>query len=125
MRLQTWRGSKFLSWLWLITIAVLCFLPGSAFPKENWLDGIAFDKWVHLGLFAVLTFLWRFQFSAERKYDYIVVMLAIAYGFGVEVIQHYFIPNRSFDVGDVIADAIGGAIGVLVWVRVYKKNRPL
>ena len=32
-------------------------LPGSDMPKVGWLDKIYFDKWVHIGMFGVLTFL--------------------------------------------------------------------
>ena len=32
---------------------------------------------------------------------------------GVELIQHYWIPNRSFDLGDVLAD-MTGAVGRII-----------
>lgn len=123
MRLQTWKGSKTLSWLWLVTIAVLCFMPGSALPQEDWLDTIKFDKWVHLALFAGLAFLWRFQFPDTRIW--VLTVAAAVYAFGIEVIQHCFIPARSFDLGDVVADLTGAGMGLWAWWWVYKKNRPL
>jgi VanZ family protein len=39
----------------------------------------------------------------------------------MEFIQKYFIPNRSFDVGDIIADGIGCIIGGIVAGRYIKK----
>ena len=118
------KWAKPLAVIWLLIISVLFFLPGSAFPKENWLDDIYFDKWVHLGFFALLLFLWRFYLPALIKYDGIVLLAALVYGLAVECIQHYWIANRSFDVGDVVADLAGAFLGLLVW-QWYKKNRPL
>jgi VanZ family protein len=103
-------------------MSILFFLPGSALPKENWLDQIYFDKWVHIGLFAVLIFLWRSSFNYKiSNYNLILFFTALLYGFMVEVIQLYFISNRSFDLYDVAADMTGSVLGLLIWLRTYKK----
>jgi VanZ family protein len=125
MQIKTWRGSKALAIFWILLISILCFLPGSSLPKAGWLDQISFDKWVHFGLFAVLLFLWRFHFPAGKSFYFILFGCAIVYGFGVEVIQHYFISNRSFDLYDVVADLVGSIAGLWFWSWLYKKNRPL
>jgi len=41
---------------------------------------------------------------------------------GVEVIQHYFIANRSFDLWDVLADMTGAVAGLLFWTGRYRKK---
>jgi len=115
------RWAKPLAIIWLLLISFLFFLPGSALPKENWLDDIYFDKWVHFGFFALLLFLWRFYFSPPIKFDTLCLLAALIYGVGVECIQHYLIANRSFDLGDVIADMAGALAGLLVWDRYIKK----
>lgn len=108
---------KALALVWLIFISTLFFLPGSALPKAEIFDVLSFDKWVHFGLFAVLLFLWRFYFPNEVKYNWWSLLLAFCYGFGVEAIQRYFIPNRSFDLSDVAADMLGAAAGVWFWSK--------
>jgi len=108
--------------LWLILITVLLTLPGSAFPKENWLNEIWMDKWIHVFLFAVLVFLWA---KVVGKIYPIMGLLAIIYGIGMEYIQLYFVKNRSFDVGDILADSAGALIGTLIFWYRYKKNKPL
>jgi VanZ family protein len=111
---------------WLLIMSILFFLPGSALPKENWLDLVYFDKWVHIGLFAMLIFLWRSSFARESNYyNFFLILFALIYGIGVEFIQRNWIPNRSFDLYDVIADFVGSIIGFLIWLSVYKKNKPL
>jgi VanZ family protein len=115
------RYARVLAVVWMVVISVLFFLPGSALPKEDWLNRIYFDKWVHFGFFAILLFLWRFYFPAFSRYNWLVLLLAFCYGMGVEVIQHYFIANRSFDLGDVAADMTGAFAGVWLWGWYIKK----
>lgn len=110
--------------LWLLIISVLFFLPGSALPKEGWLDRIYFDKWVHFGFFTLLLFLWRFYFPETEKYHWILLPATLLYGVAVEVVQHHFVVNRSFDIGDLAADMAGAVGGIMFWTW-YKKNRPL
>ena len=98
---------------WFLISTVLLTLPGSSFPTENWLNKIWFDKWVHIGLFGMLVFLfcWGLQkkYSATKlnKIFSTIALLALVYGIIMEFVQRYFIPNRSFDTGDIIADAAG------------------
>ena len=120
--LITVRQKRLLAVLWLLFISVLFFLPGTAFPKENFLTKIFFDKWVHFGFFAVLVFLWRFYFPAIRKYAVLLLVAAFCYGLGVELIQHFFVSSRSFDIGDLIADLVGGIAGIWFWTRRYIKK---
>jgi len=114
---------------WFIMTTVLLCLPGSAFPKQNWFDKIWLDKWVHLGLFAVMVVLWcRAITAAENRNNSIFLQITFyvfLYGVVMEFVQKNFIPNRSFDVGDIVSDLIGSAIGLFVVMRWHKKNRPL
>ncbi len=109
----------------LIFFTILFCLPGSAFPKEDWLTDLYFDKWVHIGIFTVLLFLWCRAIQVRQPVIYIIlVAIAIMYGFLIESIQDRLVENRSWDLGDVVADFIGSIIGVRIWYW-YKKNRPL
>ena len=87
---------------------------------------VHFDKWVHFGLFAVLLFLWRMCFLKNtRSVDAIILLLAGIYGLSIELIQKEWIPNRSFDWFDLLADMVGSIAGVVFYMWVYKKNKPL
>jgi len=84
------------------------------------------DKWVHTGLFLVLYLLVRAAFSWKlNPYTFVVLLFCVLYGVLIEYIQKWFIPNRSFDLFDILADAAGAVTGWLVGLRVYKKNKPL
>jgi VanZ family protein len=115
--------------LWLTVITILLIIPGSAFPSENWMSRISLDKWVHIFLFALLVILWTkglwknyiFRVSYRKLIIYIG-LIAIVYGIVMEIIQHYFIPNRSFELNDIFADAAGALVGCLYLLRsVIKK----
>jgi VanZ family protein len=108
---------------WLILMSFLFVLPGSALPKENWLEKIQLDKWVHIGLFAILIFLWKSAFNRNHKnYNLLLLFSAFCYGLLVEFVQKQWVPNRSFDIYDVLADLAGGLLGLLVWLRAYRKK---
>ncbi|HEY1872672.1 MAG TPA: hypothetical protein VGG71_16540 [Chitinophagaceae bacterium] len=40
----------------------------------------------------------------------------------MEFVQKYFIPNRSFDVTDMIADGIGSVMGVIIFSKMFIKK---
>ena len=114
---------------WLIISTILLTLPGSAFPKENWLEKIWFDKWVHIGMFAIMVFLWcwsvlRLNYGIEKlKNIFLVIAIVwLLYGTGMEFVQKYYIANRSFDAGDILADGVGCLIGLLYSWKRYIKN---
>jgi len=113
---------KIFALTWLLFISVLFFLPGSALPQGDLFDFPYFDKVVHFVFFAVLVFSWRFYFDTDRKFTWLLFFLAFCYGMGVEVIQHYFIANRSFDLWDVLADMTGAVAGLLFWTGRYRKK---
>jgi VanZ family protein len=112
--------------LYFLLSTYLLTLPGSQFPKITWMDKIPlFDKWVHIGLFAILTFLWcRVLVKYTVKKMLTVAIVCLLYGVAIEFIQDRWIPFRSFEAADIIADAVGCTLGFLVSKRwLLKKSR--
>ena len=114
---------------WLVISTFLLVLPGSALPKNDWLGKLWFDKWIHVGLFAIMVFLWcwsmtRFETDpVNRKKGFLfIAILCLVYGIGMEFVQKYFVVNRSFDEGDILADAGGCIAGWLFSYRRYIKK---
>jgi len=110
---------------WVIIVTVLLCLPGSALPKENWFDKIWLDKWIHVILFLIMVLLWcKYLSGSEGKkirYFRQVAIYFFLYGIVMEFVQKYFIPNRSFDLKDILADGLGCGIGLLISARYIKK----
>jgi VanZ family protein len=114
---------------WLIISTALLTIPGTAFPKENWLDKLAFDKVVHFVMFALMVITWCLGLARlnrnkvrTKKGILLVAICSFAYGTGMEFIQHHLIPYRSFDVGDIIADGAGCVAGLIFSLRRYIKK---
>lgn len=100
--------------LWFLVVTILLTLPGNDIPKISFLESINFDKVVHIGLFCGLVFLFYWPVSktdlsptSKRRILLKIALTALAYGIMMEFVQKYFIPNRSCDVKDMIADGIG------------------
>jgi VanZ family protein len=122
--------SSFAFIAWLIFCTVLLTLPGSAFPSENWMGKLQLDKWIHIFLFSMMAFFlcWsvyktnRKHPEKNKRYFIIAGLICIAYGIAMEYVQKYYVPNRSFDVGDIIADAVGAVAGTVFSMSRYIKK---
>jgi VanZ family protein len=115
--------------LWFLLVTGLLCTPGTKFPKITWQDKIWFDKWVHIFLFMILVILWSKTYSnkknlqsASRKIFFQIMIIGFFYGIAMEIVQKYFIPFRSFDLMDIIADGIGCFIGYLISIKRFVKS---
>jgi nicotinamide riboside kinase/VanZ family protein len=103
---------------WLAFATVLFCLPGSALPNHKWFNVIFLDKWIHLILFSILVVFVGLPVSGilmkkktQRVMQAGIVAICFLYGIAMEFVQHYFIPNRSFDVNDILFDGLGCLLG--------------
>jgi hypothetical protein len=105
-----------------VLATILFCIPGDRLPDEDWLGDIGFDKFVHIGLFTALVSLWGLPFIARSIRDetsqrnlsrilIYIVLISIGYGIAIEFIQGAFIPNRSYSLADMVADALGCGVG--------------
>jgi VanZ family protein len=114
--------------LWLAITTYLLVIPGSKFPQENWFDKIWLDKWVHIGLFVIMVAVWcgavlkSREKTSYRNLFYAITILSFLYGAGMEFVQKYFVPNRSFDVGDIVADGVGCVMGLIFSIKRWIKK---
>ncbi|HEU4633305.1 MAG TPA: VanZ family protein [Flavisolibacter sp.] len=111
-----------------LTVILLC-LPGSDIPGTGFFSVEGLDKVAHVILFGGIVLFWVFflrQNPASQlpKQVFWAVLLTTILGIGLEFLQRYAIPNRSFDVWDICAD-FGGATASgffhLLWNGADKK----
>ena len=110
-------------------------MPNRDIPSVGFLDAIYFDKWVHAGIFAMLTFLFSWPFRKLYPPPYrlfiSIAVLALLYGIAMEYVQKYLTTDRDFDYNDMLADGFGCLLGyiairyVVNRLRVSIKNKPL
>jgi len=110
--------------IWFLLVTTLLCIPGTRLPKITWQDKIWLDKWVHIFLFMILVILWSKLYShkkntqsASHKIFFKIMVVGCFYGIAMEFVQKYFIPFRSFDLGDIIADGVGCLAGFFYSIK--------
>jgi VanZ family protein len=103
---KTW---VLLASVWSILIFIGCGMPGSNLPKFTVWDH--FDKVVHFVLFGGCTYLW---FKVFPKHLFYIAIYVLLFGIAIEFYQKYFVPGRSFDIWDIVADAFGIVVFALI-----------
>ena len=78
--------------------------------------GVVNDKVAHLGLYTILgvALAWGARRNGNRPAPAILVLVGVAYGVLDEWHQS-FVPGRTPDGGDLIADAAGVVLGLLAF----------
>ncbi len=97
---------------WAVVIFLLSSIPGRSFPQYKILS---YDKVLHAlvySVFGALCFL-AVRRTWALKTSWLIglsALLAVAYGLTDEFHQ-LFVPGRSADLHDALADGIGGLLG--------------
>ena len=128
--------NSFKTFVWVIFEFVLIFIllsmPAGNTPGNNWISYLLqlpfADKVIHMGLFGSLALSLFFHFEQYSNISFqsirtkaLSLIACILYGIGMEYYQKYFVPSRSFDVIDMLADAIGALVALpfFNWVKHY------
>jgi VanZ family protein len=106
--------------LWTALIFALCSTPGRYIPSASWLNLISFDKFVHASIFFVLQCLWMLTFG-NRRATLLILMLCIAYGGALEIMQATVFSQRSADWLDFIANSFGCAMALLLFRKIKSR----
>ena len=110
-------------WLPAIALCTLIFLQ-SCFATPDVLPSWPYqDKVIHAGIYGVLAALWVRAFNTLPSWQgrrgrllFIGIALATLYGLSDEWHQS-FVPARSADAADLLADFIGSLIGSWLYIR--------
>lgn len=106
---------KIIFGFWTLVIVFLCSLPGKDVPNLGLMQQ---DK---IGHFAVF-FIWALLFLTWYPHWKKVLFWGIAFGFGIEVYQHYLPFERQMDFWDGVADTIGTVLGIAAFY-LYQKRK--
>lgn len=110
---------KLLAILWALVILALCSIPGPDLPDVN-IFGI--DKVGHFGVFFIGAFLWM---QAWPRSTARVLAAGLVFSILTEIYQGVLpFLGRSPDPFDVVADALGLVIGLLLWRWLRHRRRP-
>ena len=104
--------------VWASVIAFLSLTASSNLPKLDW-DFLAPDKFGHFSVYAILNIacLWGvFKQKSENKHTYIcTTIFAAAYGVFMEYMQYFLTPDRQFEYPDMLANALGALLGLVLF----------
>lgn len=104
-----------------------CLIPSNSVPQMP--EGISWDKIVHFGMFFLL--------SAVSLYDYYKLhnkkpifirwmfwglLIPVIYGGVIELLQKYYFPTRSAELGDWIADILGSLVATVIAVIFLRRR---
>lgn len=114
--------------LWSIFIVGLCLTPGKEIPSFEWNQLLSLDKIAHVFVYALLSILMLTGFNKQFLFKkirenaiYIVLVYSLVLGVSLEMIQHHFIADRTFEWTDIIANIIGTFAGGYTFFLIYKK----
>ncbi len=114
-----YRNPGFLLLSWALLILALSIKPAGDLRINLFLSA---DKLIHaifyspLGFLAIATWQRRQAISGALFALALVTLLSGAFGFGIEIIQHY-LPTRSFEIMDGVSDMLGACIGAALALR--------
>lgn len=107
---------------WMVFITYLFLLPGTDLPYETWYEKVYLDKWVHTGFFFILVYLFYIPLRNRKRPNLIkIAIAAVAYGIVIELVQKYGTTDRSFDIIDIVFDALGCIMAYLIGINRLKK----
>jgi VanZ family protein len=107
-------------------------MPGDQIPELTFLQWLKPDKIVHLILFGVFSYLLIRGFNLQKSFSLLnknavalALIISIAYGGLVEILQSTIFIHRSGDMRDAIANALGAFIGYWLYKKYsFKINKP-
>ena len=113
---QARRWWKVLLWMLVGVTLTMALIPAP--PKAL---STGWDKSDHLGAFAALAVVGRLAWGRDLKVLVLLSVGLVGLGGLIEVLQ-LFVPQRQADWHDVVADALGVALGlclgaILSWLR--------
>lgn len=106
---------------WALVIEGLVLWPKPPRVEEPF-SFIGLDKLVHSAMFAVLAVLAVRARRLEGRSGWPAWVAVAAFGAFTELQQH-FIPTRSMEFGDFLADSIGAAIGAAGFALLAPRRR--
>ncbi len=116
---------------WFFVVMVITFLPGENVPGNSLLERLYFDKWVHAGIFGLMVILFirplvvsSLTESQKVRYFFRIALAVSLWGLATEFIQKHFIPGRSFDIWDFVADSIGCGLAYLFSKHYLLRHQP-
>lgn len=87
---------------------------------------LQFDSFAHAAVFVIFVFLWSVAFHKQRRFaffkkngSWLPVVIGIAYGILIEIMQYLIFVGRDAEWSDMLCDTIGCVAGYFIFRAVY------
>lgn len=114
---------------WALLILILCSSPKSELPSTTLWDFLSFDKLAHASVFCLLVHLLIVGFKKQYNSFYLryharfwAFIIGFTYGIALELIQMFFSTDRSAELMDLIANALGCVTGIGLFRIIYGRE---
>jgi VanZ family protein len=107
--------------IWTVLITIASLVSFHSIPK---VEIVGSDKTIHFLFYLVFVILWglaKKQIYFNRKYDLLIVIIAIIYGIIIEALQSVLTSTRQADFYDVLANTSGAIVGLVILSIVKSK----
>ncbi|MBL8328200.1 MAG: VanZ family protein [Rubrivivax sp.] len=104
-----------MAWSVLLAVLSVYVLYGALTPNPKG-PSLGWDKANHAAAFAVLAFCAVFALRERPRHVFWIAYLLLALGLAIEIAQT-FVPGRLGDWQDLLADAVGIAVGLMAAIR--------
>jgi VanZ family protein len=109
-------------WRWVLALLLVIVSYLALSPAPPHVLDTGWDKLNHVSAFVALAFAAWLGFAKSQRNQRLGMLALLAYGGAIELIQ-LFVPGRSCEWGDLLADAIGISLGVLLAKGMTRLNR--
>ena len=114
---------------WAFLVLCLYAIPGSEIRSITFWDLLAADKFAHALVFMILVTIMRVGMRRQSVFPGLIhrskwlsVLIAIAYGGILEILQGVFFIDRTPDILDFVANTIGALLGLLLFRLITGRN---
>lgn len=118
------KRALWLAVLWTVLILYFSFKAPSVERKVYFPNA---DKIAHFVFYFVFVIVWFRYFYLKKGHDFkgkfLLFLVAVLLGIGVEFGQHFLTTSRQGDVSDAVANTIGSLIGIIVVSSVFKMKK--
>lgn len=116
--------------LWGLLILILIGLPGKDIPDMSLWSLLTPDKVFHSVIFGIFVLLLIIGFTKQHSFIYLyyhakstAVVSGVLYGGITELLQMVVFTDRTADIMDFTANAIGSCFGLVVFYIIYGRKK--
>lgn len=111
-------------WLYFAIVLALMWMPAGLLgvPLNNFVFGIRADHLLHASVYIPCAFFMMDFFYTSKSRMFFSWLSALLMGMLTETVQ-YLLPYRGFDVNDLVANAFGVTLGLVLLLIAKQKSR--